>query len=112
MNRFLVDIKNHPDNTDLEHNYDEDKEPFSMKSIVLLGETDEGKIRSIAHNISIEKLKEMIISLRQKDFDTYCLLKSAMLLADAELQILDLEKQKSIASMKEFLCTLAEEVRK
>lgn len=112
MNRYLVDIKNHPDNTDLEHNYEEDKEPLCMKNIVLLGETDEGKICSIAHNISIGELKEMIIHLRQKDFDTYCIMKSAMLLADAELQVLDLNERSGIASMKEFLNALAEEVRK
>jgi len=112
MDRYLVDIKNHPDNTDLEHNYEEDKEPLCMKNIVLLGETDEGKLWSIAHNISIEGLKEIIIHLRRTNFETYCLMKSAMLLADAELQVLDLEKQKSIASMRELLNSWAEEVCK
>lgn len=112
MNRYLVDIKNHPDNTDLEHNYEEDTEPLCMKNLVLLGETGEGKICYIAQNISIEELKEIIISLRRINFDTYCLLKSAMLLADAELQVLDLNERRGIASMKEFLNAPAEEVRK
>lgn len=112
MNRYLVDIKNHPDNTDLERNYEEDDEPLCMKNLFLLGETDEGKICYIAHNISIGKLKEIIISLRRKNYDMYCLLKSAMVLADAELQILDLNERRGVANMTAFLNSLAEEVRK
>lgn len=102
-NRYLVTITNDPRNKDLENNYEGNSTPNSCKNIFLLAETSNDTMWSVSHMISIENLTNMIISLKKEGSETYRLLKSAMILADARLQVMEMAKEKKIGSFLDNL---------
>lgn len=102
-NRYLVTITNDPRNKDLENNYEGKSTPESCKNIFLLAENSNGKMWAVSHMISIEDLTNMIISLKKEGSETYRLLKSAMILADARLQVVEMARETKVGSFLDNL---------
>ena len=104
-NHYLIDIKNDPANTDIEHNYDEDEAPVSVTNILLIGEMDGGKTFAVTHHISIGNLADLFVAMEKANDSVFTVLKSAMILAEARLKVLELAKKRSIG---DFFSSLAE----
>ena len=102
-NHYLIDIKNDPANTDLERNYDEDEAPVSVTNILLIAEMEKGKTFTVAHSVSISNLADLFVAMEKANDSVFTILKSAMILAEARLKVLELAKKRSIGELFDSL---------